>query len=101
MKLRDYTIAQPLHHAYLDSGQNHFEVGTRDIESIEATPVGVVVTMLRGAESRAVLLTGQGIGAVQPEEEAKRWAKEFKDKKAQRSAMAASMPAQGEELAVP
>jgi len=90
MKLRDYFVSQPMTHAYLESGQQYFEVGTRGIESIEANATGVCVTILpdSGVAARSLLFTGNGVGATLSEADEKRWADHFKALRAERIAEA-------------
>jgi hypothetical protein len=90
MKLKDYFVFQPVFHEWLDSGQQRFEVGARGCESIEATPSGVLVTMLPDGrtESRALLFTGPGMGSAMTEAESKQWADYFKGLKLERAAEA-------------
>lgn len=66
MKLHDFTVTNPIHHAWVESGWQYFEVGTRGVQSIDWVADGVIVTIIPEGTSvaRSIVFPHQGYGAL-------------------------------------
>lgn len=102
MKLSNFTTFETGFHEWIEQGQNRYEVGTRGIESIEATAAGVVVTIVpEVGQPRVLLFTGPGVGAGMSDADAKRWEERFKAARAEAKNRAAAPRAHETPMEVP